>query len=134
MARRPTPPAPLTWKARMIASIKRNPIKWGTAVLGFLAVIPGGIAGANYLGGVSEPWWLLTHGGYREYQAPFIKVQTDHDTYLNYLKLRDARQALKDAKDDLQKNPNSSSAQRTTEYYEGVVKKYQDQLDKAAPK
>ena len=81
-----------------------------------------------------EPGLPAFHYWVRDFTAPFLKVQADHETYLNYLKLRDARQALKDAKDDLAKNPNSTSAQQATKYYQSNVNRYQDSLDRAAPK
>lgn len=98
-----------------------------------MAAITLGPAGIVAAYAYVDPWMPAVHYWVRDFTAPFIKVQADHETYLNYLKLRDARQALKDAKDDLVKNPNSTSAQRATEYYQSNVNKYQDSLDKAGP-
>lgn len=74
---------------------------------------------------IIEPWFYTSHGLLRE------TVSGDH-TYIIYLKLKDARQALKDAKEELVKNPNSDTAQRAVDYYVDVIAKYQKQLDKAS--
>ena len=49
-----------------------------------------------------------------------------------HVKLKEAKQSLKDAKANLVKNPDDSTAQRAADYYEVVIKKYQRQLDDAA--
>jgi hypothetical protein len=122
--RRPVePPSRL---AGVIDNIIRHKLKYivGAAI----TLGPAGIVAAY---AYVDPWMPAVHYWVRDFTAPFIKVQADHETYLNYLKLRDARQALKDAKDDLAKNPNSTSAQQATKYYQSNVNRYQDSLDRA---
>ena len=43
---------------RTVALVKRNPIKSATAILAFLAVVPGGIGGAAYSWSAIEPAWV----------------------------------------------------------------------------
>lgn len=125
--RRAAPPPRSMW-ARMRQSAHDNPVKWLASVFGL-------IAAAAAAWPIMENWepivrWRMM-GYVSDYSAPIVKLQADHDTYLSYLKLRDARQALKDAKDEATKYPGSTSAERAVEYYTDVIKKYQDQLDKA---
>ena len=120
----------------MLALIKRNPIKSATAVFALLAAIPGGVAGAQYLNTVSDPWKIALHGWVRELNnslnSPIIKVQADHDYAINYLILKDQRQALKDAKDELAKHPDSTTApliiERLQKSIDGRQKKLDDSL------
>ncbi len=87
--------------------------------------IPGIGLSLEYVNRNLEPWYWTSHAYARELVA-------DDHTYIIYLKLRDARQALKDAKADLVKTPDSGTAQRAVEYYVDIIAKYQKQLDKAA--
>ena len=114
---RPPPPSRL---ARIIDNLIRHKLKW---IIG--AVVGLGTSGTVAAYQMIEPWFYTSHGLLRE------TVTEDHN-YIIYLKLRDARQALKDAKDDLAKNPGSSTAQRAADYYVDIIAKYQKQLDKAA--
>jgi hypothetical protein len=114
---RPPPPSRL---ARIIDNIIRHKLKWIFGV-----VLGLGTSGTVAAYQIIEPWFYTSHALLRE------TVDEDH-TYIVYLKLKDARLALKDAKDNLAKNPNDSTAQRAADYYDAVIKKYQKQLDKAA--
>ena len=114
---RPPPPSRL---ARIIDNFLRHRLKW---IIGVVAAL--GTSGTIAAYQVIEPWFYTSHALLRE------TVTEDHN-YIIYLKLRDARQALKDAKADLAKNPDSSTAQRAVEYYVAIIDKYQKQLDKAA--
>ena len=117
----------------MLAVVKRNPIKSATAVFALLAAIPGGVAGAQYLNTVSDPWKIAFHGWTRELAqavtAPLIKAQADHDYAINYLILKDQRQALKDAKDELAKHPDSTTAPLIIERLQKSIDGRQKKLD-----
>ena len=133
MARRPRTPRrvvePPSRTARIIDNIIKHKLKY--VVGAALTLGPAGIVAAYAF---VEPALPAFHYWVRDFTQPFLKVQSDHDTYLNYLKLRDARQALKDAKEDSVKNPNSISAQKAVEFYETAVKKYEGTLEKAVTK
>ena len=114
---RPPPPSRL---ARIIDNIIRHKLKW---IVG--AVLGLGSSGMVAAYEMIEPGIPAFHYWVRD------QITDDHN-YIIYLKLKDARQALKDAKDDLMKSPGSGTAQRAADYYEAIIKKYQKQLDKAA--
>ena len=118
-------PTRLSLLHRGIGLIKRNPWKAWPIIISTVIGIPGLWASAEFLDGKLEPVWPCSHACVRGY------IHDDH-TYIVYLKLRDDRQALKDARDELVKNPSSNTAQRAVEYYEKSIKKYEGQLDKAA--
>ena len=56
-------------------------------------------------------------------------AQAEHERNLNYLLLRDERQALKDAKDDLVKNPNSTEAKAAVDHYQQSIDKRLKKLE-----
>jgi len=120
-------------RARLWALIKRNPIKSATAVLALLAAVPGGIKGLDYINTTSDPWKIALHGWTRELletnTAPYIKVQTDHDYAINYLILKDQRQALKDAQEELHKHPDSTTAPLIIERLTQSIERRQKKLD-----
>lgn len=106
--------------ARVIDNIIRHKLKW---IIG--AVVGLGSSGTFAAYEMIEPGLPAFHYWVRD------QINEDH-TYIVYLKLKDARQALKDAKADLAKNPDSGTAQRAADYYNDIIPKYQKQLDKAA--
>lgn len=118
---------------RAVALIKRNPIRSATAVLGFLAVVPGGIGGLIYLDIHAEPYYLTQHYRTREFidekTAPILKVQSESKNELDYLILKDLRAALKDAKSDLEKHPDSTTAPHEIERIQKSIEKRQNRLD-----
>ena len=114
---REEPPSRL---ARIIDNIIRHKLKWI-----FGAVLGLGSSGMVAAYEMIEPGIPALHFWVRDL------VGEDH-TYIIYLKLKDARQALKDAKDELAKNQNSGTAQRAADYYTDIIGKYQKQLDRAA--
>lgn len=116
----PIPEEPPSRLARVIDNIIRHKLKWI-----FATVIGLGSSGMVAAYQMIEPGIPAFHYWVRDL------VIEDH-TYIIYLKLRDARQALKDAKDELIKNPNSGTAQRSFDYYTDIIAKYQKQLDRAA--
>jgi hypothetical protein len=124
-ARRIDPPSRF---ARVLDNIIRHKLKW---IIG--AVLTLGPAGIVAAYAFVEPGLPAFHYWVRDFTSPFLKVQADHETYINYLKLRDARQALKDAKEDLAKNPNSSSAQQAVAHYDAAVQEYEKDLKKTRP-
>ena len=119
MGKRPKVPPP-SWLARIIDNFIRHKLKW---IIG--AVLGLGTSGMVAAYEMIEPGFPAFHYWVRD------QINEDH-AYIVYLKLRDARQALKDAKVELTKNPDSGMAQRAADYYEAIIKKYQKQLDKAA--
>lgn len=118
--RRPKAELPPSRLARIIDNIIRHKLKW---IVG--AALGLGSSGMVAAYEMIEPITPALHFWVRD------QITEDHN-YITYLKLRDARQALKDAKDNLAKNPSDGTAQRAADYYEAVIKKYQKQLDKAA--
>ena len=117
MPRRRAPPSRL---ARIIDNLIRHKLKWI-----FGAVLTIGPAGLVATYAIIEPGMPAFHYWVRD------QITEDHN-YIVYLKLKDARLALKDAKANLVKNPDDGTAQRATDYYDAIIKKYQKQLDKAA--
>ena len=114
------PPPPPSRLARIIDNIIRHKLKW------ILATVLGlGSSGMVAAYEMIEPGIPALHYWVR------TQITEDHN-YIIYLKLRDARQALKDAREELAKNPNSGTAQRAADYYNDIIVKYQKQLDKAA--
>lgn len=61
---------------------------------------------------------------------PFMLVQSDHDFAINYLILKDMRQALKEAKEDQKANPNSTTIPQTVDKLQKAVERQQDKLSK----
>ena len=112
---------------------KRNPVTTIGGMVGIFAGIPGAALGFSYAYEHVEPAFVAQHYWVRDQYAPYIKVQNDHDTYINFLKLRDDRQALKDAKEDFAKT-SSPSAQKAVDFYEGQIKKRLETLDKTTGK
>ena len=125
MPKHPKTPPKLSLVHRTVGLVKRNPWKAWPIIVSTVIGIPGLWASASFLDDKFEPWYYTSHALARE------MLKDDH-TYIIYLKLRDARQALKDAKEELVKNPNSGTVQRAVDYYVDVIAKYQKQLDKAA--
>ena len=118
-------PRPVSLFHRSIGLVKRNPWRAWPIIASTIIGIPGLWASAEFIDSKFEPWYYVSHG--------FFRTQTTDDhTYIVYLKQRDARQSLKEAKSNLVKNPNDSAAQRAADYYEWIIKVYQRELDKAA--
>lgn len=122
MARRPghRRQEPLSRLARVIDNIIRHKLKWI-----FGAVLTIGPAGLITAYAIIEPGMPAFHYWVRD------QITDDHN-YIVYLKLKEAKQAMKDAKGNLAKNPDDGTAQRAADYYEAIIKKYQHQLDVAA--
>ena len=131
-------PAKQSFIKRTVALAKRNPWKVATAFLGFLAVVPGGIGGALYLSAQAEPLYPAQRYWVRDFTTdttkPLVILVQDHDKALDYLILKDQRSALKDAKDDLHRDPQSTSAQHTIDNLQKSIDVRQKRLDDATKK
>ncbi len=93
-------PRKLTLIERTVAMIKRNPVKTATALFLFFGAIPGGIAGASYVGAAAEPWWFASHDWVREWGAPILKVQNTQAVGIDRFLLFQQQNALANAKAD----------------------------------
>ena len=118
----------------------RAPQRWRNLVkiAASIGVIAGAITAFAKAVPVVEPYAPahreFVRGSTAEQTAPLRLVQDRHSIELDYLILKDQRQSLKDAKDDLTKNPNSTEAQKSIERIERSIKRRQDRLDKATDK
>ncbi len=106
--------------ARIIDNLIRHKLKWIFGAV--LTIGPAGIVAAYAM---IEPAMPALHWWVRD------QITEDHN-YITYLKLKEAKQAMKEAKANLVKNPDDGTAQRAADYYEAIIKKYQHQLDVAA--
>lgn len=101
MAKTPKP-KPVAIYMRVWLSIKRNPVKSATAVLGLLAAYPTGMAGARLLSDQIEPSWVAQRGWVRESieekLKPFVVVQADDRRILRDLQIDGANRSLRDEK------------------------------------
>ena len=113
-----------SWFARVIDTYVRH--KWKSIFALAISIGP-----ATYVGAYAyvEPitpalkWWVLSK------LDPFIKVQSADHLAIQFWKLRDERQALKDAKDDFAKTA-SPSAQKMIDYYTKLIAQHEDAIDR----
>ena len=113
-----------SWAARAIDTFLQHKLK---SFLGFvMAVGPATIIGAY---AYVEPITPALHYWVVSKLDPFIKVQSADHLAIQFWKLRDERQALKDAKDDFAKTA-SPSAQKMIDYYTKLIAQHEDAIDR----
>lgn len=119
---------------RAVALARRNPLSTIATLVGIFAGIPGAALGLNYLNAAAESWTpafvsdvTVTVDGKK---VPVIVLALEHSTTLDYLILKEQRQALKDAKEDMKTAPNETT-RKAIEKLERSIDRRQNRLDKA---
>ncbi len=123
---------------RIWALAKRNPLAAIATMIGIFGGIPAAVAGAIYLNAAVEPaipalhWWVRDHTDER--LKPLLLAQQGHAADLDYLILKEQRRALSEAKDDLKRDPQSSSAPKEIQTLQRSIDVRQKRLDEATRK
>ncbi len=121
------------WR-RAVAMARRNPLATIASAVAIFAGIPGATLGLNYITAVADSWVpafrpdviVDLHGK----KVPVIVLALEHSTTLDYLILKDQRQALKYAQADMEKAPNATT-QNEINRLKRSIEQRQERLDKA---
>lgn len=132
----------MPWHKRFVSwtwgLIRQNPWKAGIGIVTFFSLIVPAVAGYNIVAAWVEPgiptWRSWVRGAIHDVVAEvtdplLLKIQT-HDAGLDYLILKDQRQALKDAQAELAKHPDSDTAKQVIDSLQKSIKWRSDKLDK----
>lgn len=91
----------------MWATLRRNPIKTVTAILGLLAAYPTGMAGARLIGEQAEPGWFANRGWVRdiidEKIKPLTLAQSDDRKILRDIQIDGNNRSKRDEVNNLAK-------------------------------
>lgn len=121
-----------------IGKAKRNPLATIATLVGIIAGIPGAAIGLSYSYNVAEPSFLAQHGWVRDHTDDKLKqpltVIAQHAVDIDYLILKEQRRALSEAKDDLKRDPNSTSAPAVIDNLQRSIDERQRRLDAATKK
>lgn len=105
-----------------------------TLAVGIGAISTAIVTGSNAWTKV-EPYTFVTAGYVRDYSMETVRpvkvAQEQHSVAIDFLILKDERQALKDAKAELATNPNSSTIRNVIEQLERSIAARQERLHKA---
>lgn len=119
----------------LVGVAKRNPVATAASIVAIFAGIPGAVAGYNYAYDHAEPAFLAQRYWVRDHTEdrlrPVTLAQQSHANDLDYLILLQQQKALADAKDDLKRDPNSTSAKQTIEGLQKSILTRQKRLDEA---
>lgn len=125
---------PLSMPQRLAKSIAGNRIKYATAILGLIAAFGTAVAQrANLLLVWDNVFWATPHYA-RENEVTKLLTGTVHvqGIYLNTILLRDDRQALKDAQQELKDHPDSRSAAILIDEIQKKIAERERTLDQAS--
>lgn len=118
-----------------LALAKRNPLATIAAAIAILAGIPGAVAGAAYLRSEADSWTpvfkpevYITRDGKTVHVTV---VAQRHDIDIDYLILKEQHKALSEAKEDLRRDPNSTSAPENIKRLQRSIDERQKRLDAA---
>ena len=131
-------PKPQSLFHRTVELFKRNPFTSVAAIVTIFVGIPGAVAGYNYGAALLEPAYPALHYWVKDWTddrlKPLTTLAQSHSVDLDYLILKDQRAALKDAKEELAKNPASTTAPQVIEHLQRSIETRQKRLDEATRK
>ena len=119
---------------RTVAMAKRNPLKAAAIIIGVFGGIPTAVAGYEIVANVVDPVVPAFHYWVRYQTSPLMKLTEEHSVAIDYLILKDQRQAIKDAKADQARDPHNTSAAKVIDNLQKSIDVRQRRLDDATKK
>lgn len=117
---------------------KRNPLSTVAGLLGIFGGIPAAVAGVVYLQTAIEPSWpaqrYWVRGHTEEKIGPIEEELRTRTAELDYLILKEQRKALGEAKEDLKRDPNSTSAPAVIDRLQRSIDIREKRLDESTKK